>query len=29
MIGFYLGSDEKKKRWECRECKGIWADKSN
>ena len=22
--GFYIGSDDKVKLWECRECGGIW-----
>ena len=28
ISGFYLGSNEQIKLWECRSCKGIWSNKT-
>ena len=28
MIGIYVGSPKKVDLWECRECHGIWSNKS-
>jgi len=28
ILGFYVGSNEQIKLWECRSCKGIWSDKT-
>ena len=28
LLGFYVGSDEQIKLWECRRCKGIWSEKT-
>mgnify|MGYP003132859477 FL=1 len=27
MLAFYVGSSERIKLWECRECLGIWSNK--
>jgi|8_EtaG_2_1085327.scaffolds.fasta_scaffold01606_18 ribosomal protein L37AE/L43A len=27
LVGFYVGSDERIKLWECRHCYGIWSKK--
>ena len=29
LRGFYIGSSEQVKLWECRECFGIWSNKTN
>jgi transposase-like protein len=28
ILGFYMGSDNKQKLWECRKCKGIWSNET-
>ena len=28
ILGFYVGSSEQTKLWECRECRGIWGVKT-
>jgi hypothetical protein len=28
LLGFYVGSNERLKLWECRECGGIWSNKT-
>tara|TARA_R100001079_G_scaffold91669_1_gene54242 strand:+ start:236 stop:388 length:153 start_codon:yes stop_codon:yes gene_type:complete len=28
LLGFYVGSTEQVKLWECRACKGIWSEKT-
>ena len=28
ILGFYMGSNDKIKLWECRECGGIWSNKT-
>jgi len=28
LLGFYVGSPEQVKLWECRACKGIWSEKT-
>jgi hypothetical protein len=28
LQGFYVGSSEQVKLWECRACKGIWSEKT-
>ena len=28
LLGFYVGSPEQVKLWECRTCNGIWSDKT-
>ena len=25
ILGFYVGSSEQVKLWECRSCKGVWS----
>jgi len=27
LLGFYVGSSDSLKLWECRECFGLWSDK--
>jgi len=27
LLGFYVGSTEQVKLWECRACNGIWSEK--
>ena len=27
LLGFYVGSTEQVKLWECRSCNGIWSEK--
>ena len=29
LLGFYVGSTEQVKLWECRSCLGIWSEKTN
>jgi len=29
LQGFYVGSSDQVKLWECRECGGIWSSKTN
>ncbi len=28
ILGFYVGSSEQVKLWECRECHSIWSNKT-
>jgi len=28
LLGFYVGSTEQVKLWECRACNGIWSEKT-
>jgi len=28
ILGFYVGSSEQIKLWECRACSGIWSNKT-
>ena len=28
LLGFYVGSTEQVKLWECRSCLGIWSEKT-